>query len=159
MNVTPNKFNDRTNIPRSDHEDVHHESSGNHPIYPPVHAINDQINYPYPVDEETSTHFSIDDYEDYEDGHQQVTDLKSSNNDRVPIFINNVSKESDTSNDVVSDAETGNDFHDMTKIHSVHEVKNKVNSNGHPVDLNVPGVTGGNFTFNSTNSENTTGMY
>ena len=157
--VSPTEFNDRTNIPRSDHEDVHHESSGNHPIYPPVHAINDQISYPYPVDEETSTHFSIDYYEDYEDGHQQVTDLKSSNNDQVPIFINNVSEESDTSNDVVSDPETGNDFHDMTKIHSVHEVKNKVNSNGHPVDLNVHGVTGGNFTFNSTTSENTTGTY
>ena len=157
--VTPTEFNNRINIPRSDHEDVHHESSGNHPIYPPVHAINDQISYPYPVDEETSTHFSIDDYDDYEDGHQQVTDLNSSDNDQVPIFINNVSEESGTSNDVVSDSETGNDFHDMTKIHSVHEVKNKVNSNGHPVDLNVPGVTGGNFTFNSTTSENTTGMY
>ena len=124
--VTPIEFNDRTNIPRSDHEDVHHESSGNHPIYPPVHAINDQISYPYPVDEETSTHFSIDDYEYYEDGHQPVTDLNSSNTDQVPIFINNVSEESDTSNDVVSDPETGKDFHDMTKIHNVHEEKNNV---------------------------------
>ena len=150
--VTPTESDDGNNIPSSNYEDETNKPSGNHPINPPVHTVSNVISYPHPVDLETST-----DYEDYEDGHQYVKNLNLSDNAKVPIFINNVSDESDANNDVVTDPETGKDFHDMTNINSVHDAKNKVNSNGHPADLNVPGVTGGNFTFNSTTSHNTTG--
>ena len=155
--VTPTELNDRTNIPRNGHEDEHNKPSEYRPIYPSVHTVDDEIIYPYPVDQETSTHFSIYDYEDYEDEYQHDTNLNSSDNAQVPIFTNDVSGESDTNKDVVLNPENGKDSHDMTKIDSVDEVKHKGNVNEYPADLNVPGLTGGNFTFNSTTSHNTTG--
>ena len=162
INDRPHETNNTATIPHGDHSGKSETPPQNQPRYPEVHTINDEINnpYPYPVDKETSTHFTI---EDYEDDYEGIEHIGISDNIETQVFIGKEDKESDKNTNVISDysdQDTVKDFRDVTKIHRAHNVENEVHSNKHPVDVNVPGVTGGNFTFNYTNtSHNTTGNH
>ena len=121
------------------------------PVYPPFDTHGDTIGTRTPDNREPIVPLP----DEYEDEYNYIEDLEPEDNDQIPIDTID-RQELDPRNDIIQGRETGQNFHDITEINSIHDVSKDADSKGHPVDLNIPRGTGGNFTFNST-AKNTTG--